>query len=392
MEIAKHLIGLSKPKMLPMHIIVFEREPTSRRGGQEISLFDLCRELAKRGHRISLVYAKSGDLLSQYQQFCDRVISIQEYVTFKANPFQSSRVFYRNIQAIPVSKNSIVYSNVYQFTLLGCALASLNHIPFVCHLRQPPQPSFGLKFGLFTRQIQQLIAVSEQTKLDWVRSGYPSNAIEVVHNGIEPDYFQPTNNPELVRVQWQISKRCKVVSYVGRLDQSKGLETLLQAIALTANSHDGIQLLIAGKPLAQKQTYQQDLKQLAIDLGIDKQITFLGHVSTPLPVYQASDLVIVPSLWSEPFGRVVLEAMSCQVPVVASRIGGIPEILFGEFEKGLFRPGDAIDLSMKLKKLLNWREDDPDLGKRCRQHVINHFNLTKTVDRVEQVLLNAIES
>ena len=107
-------------------------------------------------------------------------------------------------------------------------------------------------------------------------------------------------------------------------------------------------------------------------------------------MYQVSDVTVLPSLWSEPFGRTNIESMACGTPVVASRIGGITEILTGEFQAGLFEPGNEQDLADTLSRIISWREKDPDLGKRCRDHVLSNYTLDKMVDGIEKVLLKVV--
>ncbi|HEY9657127.1 MAG TPA: hypothetical protein V6C65_01590, partial [Allocoleopsis sp.] len=73
-------------------------------------------------------------------------------------------------------------------------------------------------------------------------------------------------------------------------------------------------------------------------------------------------------------------------PVVASQIGGMPEVLQGEFASGLFPAGSVPDLAQILQARWNWRSTDPTLGQRCRQFVLDNFHLNQTVDGVEAVL------
>ncbi|MBA3921164.1 MAG: glycosyltransferase, partial [Nostocaceae cyanobacterium] len=192
-------------------------------------------------------------------------------------------------------------------------------------------------------------------------------------------------NVEVIRNKFAINSDT-VISFVGRIDKEKGLETLIKAFALLLKNGASTQLLIAGKPINNGEDYQKSLEQLVIDLGIEERVNFIGHVTDTTSVYQVSDLTVLPSLWSEPFGRTIVESMACGTPVVASRIGGIPEILTGEFQNGLFTAGDEQDLSIKLEQMINWREREPLLGTRCREHILAKFSLSKMIDGIEKVL------
>ena len=108
-----------------------------------------------------------------------------------------------------------------------------------------------------------------------------------------------------------------------------------------------------------------------------------GDVIGPL---HAADVVVAPSVWAEPFGRVVIEAMATGRPALASRIGGITEILTGAFEKFLVEPGDAGVITLALESLVGWQGRDPALADRCRAHVRDHFSLDRVVDGVERSL------
>ncbi|MBD2434056.1 MULTISPECIES: glycosyltransferase family 4 protein [Fischerella] len=389
-----------------MHLIVLELEPTSCRGGQEIVLFDVCRGLAQRGHTISLVYTKEGNLLEQYQKFCSHVIKANLFTIY---PPQYSFHFIADIwnlnSNIPVTENSVLLSNQYQDTFFARALSLSKNIPLVCYLHLPPSHRILVRHtetknvkqvlresyirwqwqtGL--KGVKQFIAVSNQTKQEWVKNGYPEDRIEVVHNGINLEINASPNNFYLRRKEWNILEDTRVISYVGRLDPEKGLETLIKAFAILLKSGAKTQLLIAGKPINEDEEYQKSLEQLTIDLGINNYVSFLGHITNTTNLYQVSDVTVLPSLWSEPFGRVIVESMACGTPVVASCIGGIPEILTGEFQKGLFEPGNERDLSDTLNQIINWRENDSQLGKRCREHVLKNFSLDKMIDGVEKVL------
>ncbi|MBD2778478.1 glycosyltransferase family 4 protein [Iningainema tapete] len=390
-----------------MHIIVLEQEPSSRRGGQEVVLLDCCRGLAKRGHIITLLYTKENDLLVQYQEFCRHTLKINRFTVFQPQQIFSfiSDIF--KVNQISITENTIVLSNQFTDTFFGYAIATLKSIPLACYIHLPPPrkkfatwQGIGFKkikkylalhnmswqWQLGMKQVKHFIAVSQQTKLDWVNSGYAQDLIDVVYNGINLEIYKPPYNFSAIRKEWNIAENTKVISYVGRIDKVKGLETLIKAFAMLRKNWVNSKLLIAGKPVSQGDEYQQTLIQLIANLGVEDDVKFLGHLSNTTSLYQVSDVTVLPSLWSEPFGRVIIESMACGTPVVASRIGGICEILTGEFQNLLFEKGHEQKLAHTLNHIINWREQDPNISNRCRQHIEAKFTLDRMIDELEKVL------
>lgn len=138
--------------------------------------------------------------------------------------------------------------------------------------------------------------------------------------------------------------------------------------------------------------YQRSLIQLAESEGVSDRVKFVGHLVDPVPLYQASDVNVLPSIWAEPCSLGLFESLACGVPKVASRIGGNPEILTGEFEDYLFAPGNEKEMAECLDRACQWRGKDPTLGARCRQHVLNYFSYEKMVDGIEKNLLDLVIS
>ena len=391
-----------------MHIIVLEQQPSSARGGQELNLFEICRTLSEKGHKISLFYVKHGDLVEKYQEFCQQVIKVKSYGfdRRKISDIISFLPSFTDIWKVSTQENSVVFINQYPDAFYGYLVSLFKKIPFVCYLQIPPPVNRGemnLQRRIGMKGVNQFIAVSQQTKNEWLQElGLTDEKIDLVYNGTNLGKFKPSENLGELRNSWNIPEDTKVISYVGRLDKDKGLELLIEAFALFLKTGKKAKLFITGKPLLHfspdgkecplaGEEYKQSLNQIAIDLGIENSVQFLGHLSNPTPVYQLSDLTVVPSLWSEPFGRVVIESMACGTPVIGSRIGGIPEILTGEFAAGLFEPGNKQDLADTLNKMVDWREVNPQFGARIREYTFNKFSLKSMIDGVEKVLLKVVE-
>ena len=328
-----------------MQIVALENEPSSLLGGQELNLVEICSSLANRGHQINLVYTRKGDLLQQYRKFCNYLINVNRYTPQRKMLPEIARFLVdvgRDILKIPVSRNSVIFCNDFSSVFFGSILSSLKGIPLVHYIQLPAYKfKFKLRLGLYA--VDQFIAVSNHTKCTWVDLGIPENKVNVVYNGIDTEKFKPPENFLVERKKLDLSEDKTVILYVGRLNRNKGIEVLIKAVALAVKSGINAHLLIAGNPVLElnedsleaREQYKHSLKSLAADLGIEKDVKLLGHVASTTTLYQVSDITVVPSTWPEPFGRVVIESMACGTPVVASRIGGIPEILM-PFDDWLF--------------------------------------------------------
>jgi glycosyltransferase involved in cell wall biosynthesis len=381
-----------------MHLIALEQEPTSLRGGQERNLLEICRGLSERGHRVTLLYEREGNLLEQYREFCEYTHHIDAYGFDRRKP-KNILQFVRNVAGIgkiQIHDDSIVFSNVCHTVTFGYALSRLRGLPFVCYF-QIPACDLNRQIRFALDRVDHYITVSHQTKRSWLEYGLPDSKIEVIQNATDPNKFKPADDLAALRNQRGIPEATRIVSFVGRIDHDKGIESLIKAFGLLHQQGVDAQLLIAGKPVlhydAEKgiespeagERYVRSLKQLASENGVGNLVKFLGHTD-PVPVYQISDVNVVCSVWEEPFARVILESMSCGTPLVGSRIGGTVEALTGEFERGLFTPGDEQDLARSLAETIQWRERDPGLGARYREHIIQHFSLERLIDDFEVTL------
>lgn len=112
------------------------------------------------------------------------------------------------------------------------------------------------------------------------------------------------------------------IGYIGRLDRTKGLEELIAAVKTMSSTH-ATKLAIAGSGDPE---YTEKIKQMC--LGFEKTISIIGH-QKPADFFPNIDILVVPSTWNEPLGRVVIEAFSYGKPVVATHVGGIPEVAQG---------------------------------------------------------------
>ncbi|OFV67452.1 MAG: glycosyl transferase family 1 [Candidatus Syntrophoarchaeum caldarius] len=148
------------------------------------------------------------------------------------------------------------------------------------------------------------------------------------------------------------------ILFVGRLEKIKGVDILIKSISFVVSSIPNVHLYIAG--IGEE---EGELKHLVKKLDIEENVTFLGFVSEDdkWSYYKSTDLCVVPSL-EEPFGIVLLEAMACGKPVVASNVGGIPYIVEDGETGLLFECGNIEDLAERVTALLEDKELRKKMG------------------------------
>jgi len=389
--------ALSNPAP-PLTVVLLENVPSARRGGKELSLLDVSRGLHQRGHTLHLLHFSDGDLLPAYGHICQRVTPLAQprFVPRQAVGSLGRLVGQARAVARQVRPTAQGPGVIYLDQDRGCVAAAVLGLvlgwPVVFHLRQPVFTQLPLQERWAFGQVRRFIAVSEQTRQDWSALGLPPAKITVVHNGLDPQRFAPAPPPTSGPLC--PSPGVPVIAYLGRLDPEKGIDTLIRAFAQVvarAPAAHPPELWLGGQPVchpsaAAKAAYLQALKDLADGLGVGARVRWLGHVADPPALYRASTVTVLPSRNSEPFGKTVIESLACGVPVVASRVGGIPEILTGDLAPWLVPPNQDTALAEALLALLPWRTQQPALAERCRQHVLDHFTLAHTIAQVEGVL------
>ena len=214
-----------------------------------------------------------------------------------------------------------------------------------------------------------------------------SDVIEVP-NGVDTEHFRPGVNGEPLRRRCSISNDELVVLFVGALDRAhhyRRVDVLMQAIQTIDDAH--MHLVIAGDG-----DWKTKYQELAKTFGMDQRTHFLGWVAHhDLPaVYAASDVVVLPSQLQESFGMVLIEAMACGKPVIASDLPGVRTVVRNGETGWLCQPGNSDDLVDKIRCALGDSERQHTMGARGRAHVEAHYAWPKVIDRLEAVYASAL--
>ena len=191
-----------------MRILALENEPSSRRGGQELSLYDVCRGLAARGHDIELLYTRDGDLLPKYATFARRIDRAGGYAIDRSRPARTVARLFGDAWQWRRPAPDVVYANQYQDSLFARLLAMRFGRPFVCHVRLSPPDRFCGQYRWGMGGAIQLIAISQAMRDEHAASGFRADRIDVVHNGIDVDEGQP-GEPSRARQQLDVPQQAR---------------------------------------------------------------------------------------------------------------------------------------------------------------------------------------
>lgn len=229
------------------------------------------------------------------------------------------------------------------------------------------------------KYFDRIIVVNRRQGEYLISRGIRDRKMVLIQNGIDTDQFKKDGEGETFQQLPCFQKDGFTIGYVGRLSGEKGITTLLEAMRRLMDRHDGLRLAVIGEgPL------RGYLENYSRNLGLQKCVTFTGHIDDIKNVYKRLDLLVLPSE-TEGMPNVVLEALAMEVPVVATNVGGLPEIIESGSNGILVEPGDVEGLTQAIATLIM----DGNLRKKFalegRRTVCERFSFERRIRKEENV-------
>jgi L-malate glycosyltransferase len=286
----------------------------------------------------------------------------------------------------------LIHANSIRAGLVMTAATIGLRVPVLWHLHDllPHHPiSTAIRaFVLFAPRVR-LLAVSHATAQRF--RGFllrlkrvPS---QVILNCADTEKFQPDNAARAaIRTELQLDATAPVVGIIGQITARKNQLGVIRAFALVVRELPQAVLLIAGEPLftAADQQYAQQLKQVVAELGIAERVRFLGARRDVPALMQALDMLVVNSL-AEPCGLVVLEGMASSLPVIATAVGGNPEMIHHALSGWLVQPNNPPALATEMLNLLRAPLLRRQLGRNARMRVCEQFTIPQYLTEIEHL-------
>lgn len=207
----------------------------------------------------------------------------------------------------------------------------------------------------------------------------PDKKVTTIYNGVNIERFRPLRDQmekSYLRSKYlQKDNDTFVVTFVGQLIEEKGIYILLDTMQSLIKKNDDMILVIVGAGIL------EDHVRRCIKHTYNNKIMFLGQRDDVDVILRISDLVVVPSIWEEAFGFVIAEASACGIPVIGSRVGGIPEVIIDGKTGILTEPGDINELKKAIELLYNDKELHKRISSAGCEHVRKNFNMHNMVDQ-----------
>jgi glycosyltransferase involved in cell wall biosynthesis len=215
-----------------------------------------------------------------------------------------------------------------------------------------------------------------------------SQKVYTVYNGIDTVAFRPDKKQRKnMRSKYALDSNEKVLLFLSHITKQKGLDQLIKAMPGILKIDEKVKVFVVGDGV-----YLKEAKKLVQKLELNDNVIFTGHIAhenTPKYI-NASDIYILPTLRGEGLPFALLEAMACQKPVIASRMGGIPSAIRDGVNGLLVSPGDDDDLIKKTIYLMDNETHTQKLASNARMSVLKKFGVDSMVDQTAQVLEKAI--
>jgi glycosyltransferase involved in cell wall biosynthesis len=387
------------------------------KGGMDLHGKHLLEGLAKEGHSITVISTKHPSL-KEYEEIRGIKLYYLKHTTFgssrKAWKRESIKKFKHLLKQekidVVLSQSKAGYSVTRIAKKMGIPIVTIMHgyrrMIFSSILNQVINFRTGhlellksilslLYYSLFQElpllmKSSIIIAVSERVaKALASRSYVEKNKVIVINNGIDIETFKPSDDQEKqLRDTLSILDQDRAILFLSLISKQKGTDIAIKA--LNELSHiNNIKLIIAGDG-----EYLEEAKLLAKYYSIEPRVIFAGFISnedTP-KYYNVSDIFIFPTLRLESHPIVLIEAMACMKPIIASNIGGIPDVIDDGINGILIPPGDFRELARQIDILLNDSSYSKTLASNARLKASHKFDMNRMIGETLDVLGLAIKN
>ncbi len=394
------------PSRAEVRVLYCEGNTDGTIGGSYFSLLYLVEGLKGTGYRPVVVFHRTHGLLQRFANSGADVLVLEKQPPLRLRPVNSAfgrrhPILVAPIRLVQRAVNFIrflssVRENAALLRKLDVALLHLNNsvtrspewmlaalftrTPCVVHER-----GINDRFPLFSRllapRLAAVICISDAVRNNLLEHRVTHRNLRVILNGLDPERVKPGQSREMVLRSLSIADDRRIVGMVGNLREWKGQEVLVRALPAIVAMVPGVVCLLVGAATEADQPYARRLHKLIADLSLQDHVVFAGYTANVADFFNVMDVAVHASISPEPFGRVLLEAMAMEKPVIGSRNGAVPEIVVDGVTGYTFEPGNADELAKRVITLLKDTATAHSFGKAGRARLVDTFSISRNVDR-----------
>ena len=341
-------------------------------GGLERNVVNQVREGQRLGQRVAVIcLEKPGTLAPQVEALKVPLICLQKRSGVRLQVIRQMQETLRQLHS------TVVHTHQISALFYTGPAARAAGIPLIVHTEHGKQDYAGRwrrrwLGRLAGRYARRFFCLSEDMATEIVRQRIvPRPKVRVIPNGIDIARFQTRLDPDQTRQALGIPEGARVIGTVGRLMEVKRQDLLIHSFAKIRLHEPEAHLLLVGDG-----PRKEELSQLAYNLGLKDCVHFAGYQAQPEKVYQLMDVFALTSR-SEGMPQALIEASAAGVPVVASRVGGIPEIVEDGRTAMLVPYGNEAALTQAIAYLLTNGEVAKRMGQAARERVEKLFHIRR---------------
>ncbi|MDD5259388.1 MAG: glycosyltransferase family 4 protein [bacterium] len=269
----------------------------------------------------------------------------------------------------------VVHANSLKSNLVGGVAAKLAHKPLLWHVRVLYRHPVLDVISFFLAD--KVLLVSQAVRQRFLPGLRRSHKMTVIYNGVDVIEYEKTPAVD-IRKEYSLAPGALLVGMAGRLNAGKGFEYFVQAAELVLKVQPEACFLIVGGDFGSDGSYRRKIEKLVTGRGLKDKVIFTGFREDIIGIIKSLDVFVLSSE-SESFGRVLVEAMACGVPVIASRVGGIPEVV-GEDSGILVERGNVLAFSQAISMLLSDKNRKVAITAQAAKRVQALFNIQTNID------------
>jgi glycosyltransferase involved in cell wall biosynthesis len=373
-----------------LHIIPFF---APKFGGTVASVFLLSKELAKRGHNVTIItsdldydrnYAKS------LEEFGVKVIPFHNVANFGLFIYTPSmkKWLKKNIQQYKIIH--LHNFRAYQYISIP-NFAFQNNIPYIVQAHGTVLPLFEKLFlkkcfdvmwgNKILKNAALCVALTKTESDQYEKMGVPEKKIVIIPNGIDISQYEDLPSRCQFRSKYQIPENVQIILSLGRIHKIKGIDLLVSAFSRLCSKMSDVKLVIAGPDGGYLPRIQQQIRELQLE----KYVLFTGPLygKDKLEAYIDADVYVLPSRY-EAFSYTLLEAWICGTPVIATKNCCLSDTIRYTGNSAIVE-FDPVQMQEKILDLLTDEEKRKKIGMKGKKLVQDNFEITKIVQKIEEI-------